>query len=170
MTEIRISPWAPGLRALLGQLLGDPVMTEFLGGPESDDKLDDRQSRYEVPGSRQYVVLVDGQPSGHVGYWPREWQDVAVWETGWAVLPSLQGRGVATNAMLALLDVIRGDDATKPVHAFPSVENAASNALCRKLGFELLGAFDFEYPPGHPLRCNDWVMDLQREGRQTTSG
>jgi hypothetical protein len=36
----------------------------------------------------------------------------------------------------------------------------SSNAICGKLGFTLLGAFDFEYPPGHPLRCNDWRLDL----------
>ena len=62
--------------------------------------------------------------------------------------------------MALLLDVIR-EDARRPVHAFPSVDNAASNAVCRKLGFEFLGAFDFEYPPGNPLRCNDWRLELR---------
>jgi RimJ/RimL family protein N-acetyltransferase len=46
------------------------------------------------------------------------------------------------------------------LHAFPAVDNAASNALCRSLGFTLLGAFDVEYPPGHALRCNDWALEL----------
>jgi RimJ/RimL family protein N-acetyltransferase len=47
------------------------------------------------------------------------------------------------------------------VHAFPSVDNAPSNAICRKLGFTLLdGAIEFEYPPGNLLRCNDWRFDL----------
>lgn len=46
------------------------------------------------------------------------------------------------------------------LHAFPSVDNAPSNSVCQKVGFTLLGAMDFEYPPGHPLRCNDWVLDL----------
>jgi hypothetical protein len=41
------------------------------------------------------------------------------------------------------------------------VENAPSNAICRKLGFELLEACDFEFPPGHHMRCNDWRLDLQ---------
>jgi RimJ/RimL family protein N-acetyltransferase len=39
-------------------------------------------------------------------------------------------------------------------------ENAPSNALCRRLGFTLLGATDFEFPPGHPMRCKDWAFDL----------
>jgi RimJ/RimL family protein N-acetyltransferase len=46
------------------------------------------------------------------------------------------------------------------VHAFPSVANAASNAICRKLGFTLLGEYQVEYPPGHPLTINDWRLDL----------
>jgi RimJ/RimL family protein N-acetyltransferase len=45
--------------------------------------------------------------------------------------------------------------------AYPGVDNAASNAICRKLGFTLLGAEDFEYPPGHLMRCNDWRLDLR---------
>lgn len=42
--------------------------------------------------------------------------------------------------------------------AYPRVDNESSNAVCRKAGFILLGARDFEYPPGHTMRCNDWVL------------
>jgi RimJ/RimL family protein N-acetyltransferase len=48
------------------------------------------------------------------------------------------------------------------MHAYPSVENAPSNAICRKLGFTLLGEHEFEYPPGQFMRCNDWRLDLFR--------
>jgi hypothetical protein len=49
-----------------------------------------------------------------------------------------------------------------PAHlAFPNVDNAPSNAICRKLGFELLGAFEFEFPKGQRLTCNDWRLDLR---------
>ncbi|WP_440086780.1 hypothetical protein [Streptosporangium sp. LJ11] len=46
------------------------------------------------------------------------------------------------------------------LHAYPSVDHPASNAICRKLGFFLLGERDFEYPPGTTMRCNDWRLDL----------
>jgi hypothetical protein len=46
------------------------------------------------------------------------------------------------------------------LHAFPSVDNAGSNAICRKLGFVLVEECDLEYPPGHTMRCNDWRFDL----------
>jgi RimJ/RimL family protein N-acetyltransferase len=51
------------------------------------------------------------------------------------------------------------------MHAFPNVDNEASNAICRKLGFELLEAREFEYPKGHLMTCNDWRLDLRGAGR-----
>ena len=148
---------------MLDALLTDPAMMEHLGGPESPEKLESRQRRYQAVDSRQYrIVDGSGESVGYVGYWERQIGGEQAWEVGWAVLPDFQGRGYATLAMNLLLDVIRNDE-LRPVHAFPSVDNAASNALCRKLGFENLGAFDFEYPPGHPIRCNDWRLDLVRD-------
>jgi RimJ/RimL family protein N-acetyltransferase len=144
-------------------MLGDPQMMAHLGGPESPDRLASRQRRYEAAGSGQYrIVDAEARSVGYVGYWERKWQNEDAWEVGWAVLTDFQGRGYATTAMRLLLDVISNDD-IRPVHAFPSVDNAASNAVCRKLGFVNLGAFDFEYPPGNPIRCNDWRLDLLRE-------
>jgi RimJ/RimL family protein N-acetyltransferase len=46
----------------------------------------------------------------------------------------------------------------------PSVDNAPSNALCRKLGFTLLGPHEFEYPKGSWMQCNDWRLDLFAAG------
>jgi regulator of RNase E activity RraB len=49
-----------------------------------------------------------------------------------------------------------------PAHdrAFPSLDNAPSNAICVKLGFELIEACEFEFPKGHFMNCNDWRLDL----------
>ena len=77
----------------------------------------------------------------------------------WIVLPEFQGRGIATRATQLMAERAWADAPDRPIHAYPSVDNPASNAVCRKAGFRLIGAFDFEYPPGHPLRCNDWVLD-----------
>lgn len=152
-----IEPWTPDDRELLSALLGDPVMTQHLGGPESAEKLDARQGRYEQD-ARQHRIRVAGEPRGvgFVGYWDKEWRGESVWEVGWGVRAEFQGMGIATAAMRLLLEVIRKDGPRLSVHAFPSVDNEPSNAVCRNLGFELLGAFDFEYPPGNAMRCNDW--------------
>jgi hypothetical protein len=41
-------------------------MTEHLGGPESREKIAERQTRYEVPGSRMFKI-VDGDTGEAVG-------------------------------------------------------------------------------------------------------
>ena len=43
-----LEPWGSGDLPLLERLMGDPRMTEHLGGPESPDKLRERQGRYEL--------------------------------------------------------------------------------------------------------------------------
>ena len=166
--RVWIEPWTPDDRELLTALLGDPMMTKHLGGPESADKLDARQRRYEQD-RRQHRIRIEGEPRGvgFVGYWDKDWRGEPVWEVGWGVRPEFQGRGIATAAMRRLLEVIREHGTRRYVHAFPSVANEPSNAVCRKLGFELLEAHEFEYPPGHALRCNDWRFDLYSSGVST---
>ncbi len=154
--SVRLEPWGSGDLPLLTALLGDPVMMEHLGGPESPEKLAERQARYES-GSEMYKI-VDGEPVGSVGYWERGEDS---FEVGWSVLPAMQGRGYATTGMQLLLELIRADGSRRYVHAYPSVENGPSNAICRKLGFTLLGAQQFEYPKGHFMLCNDWQLDLR---------
>jgi RimJ/RimL family protein N-acetyltransferase len=146
--------------------MGDPEMTRYLGGPESPDKIAERHERYlhipERGTGRMFTILVapGGEAVGSVGYWDKEWRDQSVYEIGWSVVPEHQGRGIAGRATAAAIEHARHDGKHRFMHAFPGVENAASNAICRKLGFTLLGPEDFEYPPGHQMRCNDWQLDL----------
>jgi RimJ/RimL family protein N-acetyltransferase len=166
---VTIEPWGLGDRALLGRVLGDPRMTEHVGGPFSDDDLDSRNVRYAQPGSRQYKVVCDGEPCGYVGYWERTAADgKQFWECGWFIVPEFQGRGVSTRAMHLLLKIIRSEGSWSDLHAWPAVANAPSNALCRKLGFKLAGSFDYEFR-GTTLRCNDWVLDLGLSGSQAAA-
>jgi RimJ/RimL family protein N-acetyltransferase len=139
-------------------------MTAHLGGPETEVQLLERQRRYvsEVPDQFKIVDESSGSAAGWVGFWERDWRETPVYEIGWAVLPPFQGRGVASAATRAALGVARDRGGRRYVHAFPSVDNAASNALCRSLGFALLGAHDFEYR-GKPMQCNDWRFDLESD-------
>jgi len=165
---LRLEVWGKGDQPLLERLLGDPQMTEHLGGPESKEKIAERQARRErAAGSdttRNFKVVDEatGEAVGWVGYWPREWRDQQVFEFGWAVLPEFQGRGIAGRATALAIDDARSAGKRRYVHAFPSVDNAPSNAICRKLGFTLLEALEFEYPPGNLMLCNDWRLDLER--------
>jgi RimJ/RimL family protein N-acetyltransferase len=165
-TAVRIEPWSADEHALLESLLSDPGMMEHVGGPETPEKIAERQARYQRPGSRQYKII-DGdsaQAVGWVGYWERAWRGGEVYETGWSVLPAFQGRGIAGSATRQLIEIVRAERRHRFLHAYPSVVNGPSNAICRKLGFTLLGTSDFEYPPGHFMECNDWRLDLFSEG------
>jgi RimJ/RimL family protein N-acetyltransferase len=162
----RIEPWGPDDLPLLEQSLGDATMTRYLGGPESPEKIAERQARYERD-PRQFRIVdgESGQPAGWVGYWERASGDQTVFETGWSVLPGFQGRGLASAATAQLLQRARAEGLHRYVHAYPSVENGPSNAICRKLGFALLEQHSYEYPPGsgNVMRCNDWRFDLFAE-------
>ncbi|MFE9691537.1 GNAT family N-acetyltransferase [Micromonospora sp. NPDC005806] len=164
MTEVHIVRWSVADLALLQQL-NTPEVREHTGGPETDEQVLARHERYlRGPGPRSgnmfTVRLPDGTKVGSVGYWPREWRGEPVHEMGWAILPTYQGRGLATAAVRAVIAeaAARGD--RRSAHAYPSVDNPASNAVCRKAGFTLLGETEFEYPPGHLMRSNDWRIDL----------
>jgi RimJ/RimL family protein N-acetyltransferase len=162
--DVTLEPWGSGDLPLLGRLLGDPVMTEHLGGPETPEKLRERQERYEraEDGDRMFKIVdrASGEGVGSVGFWTKDWRDTQVYEVGWMVVPEAQGRGIAVAATAQLIGLARRDGAHRFVHAFPNVENGPSNAICRKLGFELLEARRFEYPKGHWMTCNDWRLDL----------
>ena len=163
--EVDIRPWAEGDLALEERLMGDPAMTEHLGGPESLEKIRERQERYlriELGKGRMFAIVVGPErlAAGSIGYWEREEQGQLVWETGWSVLPEFQGQGIATQATILVIEHARAEGKHRFIHAYPSVDNAPSNAICRKAGFILQGENEFEYPPGHFMRCNDWRFDL----------
>jgi RimJ/RimL family protein N-acetyltransferase len=161
---VRIEPWGTHDKHILERSLGDPAMTVHLGGVESPEKIAERQARYEKSGSGQFKIVVDGEPAGWVGHWDKDWRDDVVYEIGWSVLPPFQGRGVAGLATTQLLEVLRANGEHRYVHAFPGVDNGPSNGICRKLGFTLLGALEFEYPPGRTMACNDWRLHLRSDG------
>jgi RimJ/RimL family protein N-acetyltransferase len=163
---VNIRPWSDRDLELLERLMGDPVMTEHLGGPETAQKIRERHERYwrsSQSGLDQMFVIVVGSEraaAGSIGDWQKEWQGQHIWETGWSMLPEFQGQGIATRAIAKIVERAGSERKHRSMHAFPSVDNAPSNAICGKAGFTLQGQVDFEYPPGHLMRCNDWYLDL----------
>lgn len=168
--EVSIRPWAAGDLELLERLLGDPETMVHLGGPESLEAIRVRHERYlrsgDADGGLFAVVAGPGRTAvGWVGYWESRWSDDAVWECGWHVLPGFQHRGVATAATVLMLERVRWRRRRhRFLHAFPSVGNPASNALCERLGFEKRGEVEVEYPKGTMMRSNDWRIDLLADG------
>ncbi|WP_425148001.1 GNAT family N-acetyltransferase [Deinococcus sp.] len=76
-------------------------------------------------------------------------------------MPEVQGQGVAKAGVQALLKQLRTMPDVPTLHAYPNVQNVASNRLCRALGFSLLAEVQFKYPKGHLMPYNDWIIHLQ---------
>lgn len=171
---VDIRMWSDDDLTLLVRLMGDPAMTVYLGGPETMEQLQKRHQRYcqmkTSDKGHMYVIFFGGQSVGSVGYWEIEWQGQQVWETGWSVVPEFQGKGIATKATALLVDRARAAAKHRFIHAFPSVDHGASNAICRKVGFTLQGEVEFEYwrEPGKFMRCNDWRLDLFADPSETS--
>lgn len=160
--QLALRPWSDEDLPLLEKLLGDPAMMEHLGGPESPEQLRQRHQRYlHLPATdHMFVILLTDVAAGSIGYWERTWHDQLVYETGWQVLPEYQGQGIATRAGALVIDQARSDHRHQFLHAYPSVDNAASNAICRKLRFSFVEACEVEYPLGHFMTVNDWRLEL----------
>jgi RimJ/RimL family protein N-acetyltransferase len=174
-SAVRLEPWGEGDLPLLEKLMGDLEMTEHLGGPETPEQIAERQARYERADSgtgRMFKIVeaATGEAVGSVGYWERGWRREQVYEIGWSVLPAFQGRGIAGRATALAIAMARSEQKHRFLHAFPSVENLPSNAICRKLGFTLVEEAEFEYPAGNFMRCNDWRLDLSREEVSLSAG
>ncbi|GGL97758.1 GNAT family N-acetyltransferase [Micromonospora yangpuensis] len=168
--DVHLEPWSESALDLLRQI-NTPQMRRYVGGAESEEQLLARHRRYlAMPGSGRgtmFAIRLGPELVGSIAYHQREWRGEQIYETGWNVLPAYQGRGVAAAAGTALIAVVRAaagpPDAPDSLHAFPSIDNTASNALCRRLGFSLLGPCDFEYPAGSSttMRSNDWRIILR---------
>lgn len=179
MPEITLEPWSDRGYDVLAAL-NSPELTEHLGGPESPEQLGRRHQRYLNPAGAAdgHMFLISeageaGTPIGSIGYWPRQWNGQLIYETGYGILPEYQGQGLAAKALTQCAAHAAHHGSAEWLHAFPSIHHPASNAVCRKAGFELTGECDFEYPPGTPIRVNDWRLSLThlraglRTGRQS---
>jgi RimJ/RimL family protein N-acetyltransferase len=141
----------------------DPRVMAELGGPWTADEARAAHHRRVASiaehGTWWLEIVPDPAigPVGTIGIWASEWAGEPISETGWMVLPEHQGKGYASAALAALIERTRHDPRWGDIHAFPGVSNGASNALCRKLGFEQLDEVTVDYA-GRILRCNRWVL------------
>jgi RimJ/RimL family protein N-acetyltransferase len=146
-------------------LESDPAMMQNLGGPTPKDRIHELHSKRLNSvrnGTIWYFTIVPDTKSGAagtIGVWETDWQGAKINETGWMVLPAFQGRGLVSEAGKLLLARARAERKFEEIHAFPSVQNAASNAICRKLGFAFLGEVEISYN-GPKHRSNHWKIAL----------
>lgn len=163
---IQIKPWDDDDLDLLFRI-NAPEMMQHLGGPESKEQILKRHKRYLELGNKgrmfSIILLPDLEPVGSVGYWQTTWNNKSVYETGWSVLTSYQGKGIATKAVKLAIEEAFSENRYEYIHAFPSIDNPASNSICRKLDFQFISECEFEYPLGSFIRCNNWRYKLIRQ-------
>ena len=151
---------------LYESLYCDPSMMEHLGGAWPKErapvKLQQNLGVVEAGTAWVFKVIPDGstEAAGSVCIWEHLWRGEPISEIGWMILPPFQGRGLATQAVRAILEKARTKSRWNIIHAFPATANAPSNAVCRKAGFTLIEECELAWD-GHVIRCNHWLLDLR---------
>ncbi|MFJ4776481.1 GNAT family N-acetyltransferase [Streptomyces sp. NPDC088762] len=166
---VRLHPWADNDLWLLRRR-NTLELTTRLGGPEPDTALLARHRRWVAMSAgaphEGRVFRVESPANdtvGTVSFFPKEHDGEPIFEVGWGILPEHQRQGWATasvKALLAHLAALPSAHRRPAVHAFPRVANAASNAVCRTVGFTLLSEVVLEYPPGQHHPSNNWRFTL----------
>ena len=82
------------------------------------------------PDMLQQTVLVDGDVAGDIGSWQAE----ADRNVGYWIGRSFWGRGVATAALRAFLEL----ETTRPLTAYVAAHNLGSRRVLEKCGFEVV--------------------------------
>lgn len=144
----------------------DPETMRHIGGSRSEPDVRASHKRrielMEKGEARMYKIVSDGsgQELGTIGIWRIDWKGPRTYEIGWFVLPEHREKGIAAKAARLILSLARNDPKVDTIHAYPSVTNAASNAIARNMGMVNQGEFDNQGFAG-VLRCNDWRIDLR---------
>jgi RimJ/RimL family protein N-acetyltransferase len=143
----------------------DPVMMAELGGPRPPEDIEGAHAKALAMAAEgrcwPLKVIPDGSTSaaGWISVFESSHEGEAVYEIGWMVLPEFQRRGIAGQAVGAVLEKARVERKFGQIHAFPAVTNVPSNKICEKNGFTNLGECEFGFA-GRMLRCNHWQIDL----------
>ncbi|MFE0508403.1 GNAT family N-acetyltransferase [Streptomyces sp. NPDC058964] len=148
----------------------DPVMMAHLGGPLPGEGMADkvRRDAQQAAADLAWLKMIIPDPAspdvvaGTVTLWSEETAAGPISEIGWMVLPEFQGQGLGKRAVRTLLEQARDQDRWGLVHAFPATSNAASNGICRAVGFRFLSEVDVTFA-GQALKTNHWVMDPGRD-------
>ena len=151
--------------ALREAIESDPKMMEELGGANTREQIERAHLgalESVAAGTCLYLKIVTGNSRagvGYIGVWSSSFRDEPINETGWMVLPKFQGRGLATQAVREILWLATSEKKFQTIHAFPGIYNAASNALCKRIGFERIEECEVEYQ-SRTLKCNHWRIQL----------
>lgn len=161
--HIDLLPWDhTGLDLL--RAMNNAAQKQHLGGIETEAKLLERHERYlgyHRPGAVEMLRIErSGEIVGSIGYWEITRNGAPAYEAGWEVRKPYHGLGIGRLAAEMLMARLRPVARNRHLFAFPTPENPGSNGICRRLGFEMLGLEEIEYPAGFWSPHNVWRLDL----------
>ncbi|OJV83475.1 MAG: GNAT family N-acetyltransferase [Cellulomonas sp. 73-92] len=141
-SRLRFREMTDGDLDLMAGLLGDPAVMTFYPRPKTRDEalgwIRWNQRNYAEHGYGLWIVETDdGRFVGDCGL---TWQPVGggkVLEVGYHTVPALQGRGYATDAARACVDLALGPVGETHVVAIINPANTPSRRVAEKLGMRL---------------------------------
>jgi RimJ/RimL family protein N-acetyltransferase len=161
--RLTLRPFAEADRAAFAAIVADPQVAYWLGGARvQDPAYFDNMLTFRDAGGRSALAIVrreDGVLLGRVNLrrLPEAWNHPMSGETevGWSLARHAWGRGYATEAARAMLDLGFSDPALPTIHAWTSEGNHRSQAVMQRLGMVRALERDFDFPDAaqdDPLR------------------
>ena len=111
--------------------------------PETSKELEKTFFGYVISGIKswfdttpryKFAVLIDGEFAGSIGIY----KEKGFYVMGYYVLPEYRGKGIATNAVRKLFDIIRSNPNVKVIRAETKENNIPSLRVLRKNGFRMI--------------------------------
>ena len=159
-----LRPWREADREPYADIMVDPQVGTWLGGPFTRGQAHERVARFTANlaetglGRLAIERRSDGRMIGHCGLAPTPEGLAPVLvglEIGWALAPDAWGSGFAVEAARAVIaDGFARSDAPE-ILAFTGTTNLRSQAVMQRLGMIRMAARDFDHPllaNDHPLR------------------
>lgn len=153
---------------LMHKLFKDPNMTEFLGGPAEDEKIEEWLKSWESGWAegKSFCGIVEERQSGkrigsasiHPSTVPTLWGA----EISYVILPEYQRLGYATEMSRALIDYAFRVMGMERVLVVPNADNEPSNRIPKRLGFTFLYETDHAHPEW-PNLSKQVVWSLERD-------
>jgi RimJ/RimL family protein N-acetyltransferase len=111
--------------------------------------------------SLPFAVCVDGEPVGVQDVFARHFAVTRTVETGSWLVQRVQGRGIGTEMRAAVLHFAFAHLGAEEAHSGSFVDNPASAAVSRHLGYEANGE-EIREREGQPARLQRWLLTRAR--------
>ncbi len=161
-TRLKLSPLSAPDWPLFYQLHTDPAVIAYCFDEptlaEIEAKFTERLQPW-TPGAAHWLCLVitersSGQPIGVTGFCQRQQQT----EVGFMLLPSVAGRGYATESLQALLDHAQQQLGLQQFSAVVTEGNMASERVLGKCGFQLQQVVPAAYQIGGQVYADRYFV------------